>query len=171
MSGDTFQFKKQSSLATSDNHQLALFPEGNQPEINIRSSALYQKLWGAQKRKFAAFSSNAKLRSRVASADRCRKDCRNDPVTENYPWEWPEFPRHTHQHSSALQQLLEEISQHIAHALSRPCPVFEDQNAMRVELLDCFAWVALKAERELSTEVKDSSGEWHEGQRVALPGA
>ena len=31
MSGDTFQFKKQSSLATSDNHQLALFPEGNQP--------------------------------------------------------------------------------------------------------------------------------------------
>ena len=53
----------------------------------------------------------------------------------------------TPEQGNKLKCLFEEIGQQLAFTLSRPCPVFEDRYSVRVEFLDCIAWVALKVER------------------------
>jgi hypothetical protein len=65
---------------------------------------------------------------------------------------------------TCLQALLEEISQHVALALSRPCPVYANEHVTRVEFLDSMAWVMSRTHRAIYLEVRDVDGTWQRSQ-------
>lgn len=174
------QILKKFPLIASKNPQLNLLNEEELIELDIQRSDLYRKLWNQQKRKLARFSVDTKIRQLVEPADRFRDITRAHPVKTDSSIEWPGFglncaadgvedqPRdssylkamQTPEQGKKLKCLFKEISQQLAFALSRPCSVFEDRYSVRVEFLDCIAWVALKIERVIRMEVKDSKGYW-----------
>lgn len=180
MQNEFHQFLRQFPLIASKNPQLDLLSQEELIELDIQRSELYRKLWNQQKKKFARFSVDTKIRRLVESADRFRDITRAHPVTMDSSIEWPTFGFNcatdgvedqpldpsclaavqTPEQGNKLKCLFEEIGQQLAFTLSRPCPVFEDRYSVRVEFLDCIAWVALKVERVIKMEVKDAQGDW-----------
>jgi hypothetical protein len=180
MHDEFHQLLKKFPLIASKNPQLNLLNEEELVELEVQRSDLYRKLWNQQKKKLASFSVDTEVRRLVESADRFRDITRAHPVKTDSSIEWPTFDHicasgrvedqpldpswltamQTPEQGKKLKCLFEEISQQLAFALSQPCPVFEDRYCVRVEFLDCIAWVALKVERVLRMEVKDSKGYW-----------
>ena len=180
MHDEFHQILKKFPLIASKNPQLNLLNEEELVKLDIQRSDLYRKLWNQQKKKLARFSVDAKIRQLVEPADRFRDITRAHPVKTDSSIEWPTFSlicatdgvedqplapswltaMQTPEQGKKLICLFEQICQQLAFALSQPCPVFEDRYCVRVEFLDCIAWVALKVERVLRMEVKDSKGYW-----------
>jgi hypothetical protein len=171
---------KKFPLIASKNPQLNLLDEEDLTGLQVCQSDLYRKLWSEQRKKTARYSADTDIRRLVAPADRFRDITRAHPVETNDSIEWPVFDAYGLAHGfetnpqdcdfrsvlqtptqgKELKQLIEKITQQLAFSLSHPCPVFEDRYSVRVEFLDCIAWVALKVERLLKMEVKDSKGDW-----------
>ncbi len=180
MHDEFHQLLRKFPLVASKNPQLNLLNEDELVNLEIQRSDLYQRLWNQQKKKLARFSVDTKIRRLVESADRFRDITRAHPVKTASSIEWPGFDpicatdgiedlpldpswlkaMQTAEQGKKLKCLFEEISRQLAFALSQPSPVFEDRYSVRVEFLDCIAWVALKVERVLRMEVKDSQGYW-----------
>ena len=180
MSDEFHQVLKKFPLIASKNPQLELLNEKEQLQLQIRRSVFYRKIWKKQRKRLARFSVDTKIRNYVEAADRFRDSTRAHTTEAHLPIEWPIFefsssaqrltgPRADTGYSAALrtlhqgkklQQLCEIISRQIAFSLDRPCPVFEDRYSVRVEFMDCIAWVALKIEQVIKMEVKDSAGDW-----------
>jgi len=180
MHDEFHQILKKFPLIASKNPQLNLLNEEELVELDIQRSDLYRKLLNQQKKKLARFSPDTKIQRLVEPADRFRDITRAHPVKTDSSIEWPTFglvcandgvedqsfdpswlkAMQTAEQSKKLKCLFEEISHQLAFALSQPCSVFEDRYSVRVEFLDCIAWVALKVERVLRMEVKDSKGYW-----------
>ncbi len=164
----------------SKNPQLNLLNEEERIELDIQRSELYRTLWNQQKKKLARYSADRKIRRLVESADRFRDLTRAHRIETDSSIEWldlnlicatdgvedqPPDPSalkamQTAEQGKKLQSLFEKISRQLGFALSRPCPVFEDRYSVRVEFLDCIAWVALKVERVIKMEIKDAQGNW-----------
>lgn len=180
MHDEFHQLLKKFPLLASKNPQLNLLNEEELIKLDMQRSDLYRKLWNLQKKKLARFSVDAKIQRLMEPADRFRDITRAHPVKTDSSIEWPGFgltcategvedqppgsscltAMQTPEQCKKLQCLFKEISQQLAFALSRPCSVFEDRYSVRVEFLDCIAWVELKVERVIRMEVKDSKGYW-----------
>ena len=147
MHNEFHQILKKFPLIASKNPQLNLLNEEELIELDIQRSDLYRKLWNQQKKKLARFSPDTKIQRLVEPADRFRDITRAHPVKTDSSIEWPTFglicanngvedqsldssylkAMQTAEQGKKLKCLFEEISQHLAFALSRPCSVFDDR--------------------------------------------
>lgn len=180
MHDDFHQLLKKYPLIASKNPQLNLLDDKELTELQVHQSDLYRRLWREQRKKIARYSVDRGLKRLAEPADRFRETTLAHPVETESPIDWPVFDadvlaQGTESESldsqcrvalqtpglgKELKLLFEKISQQLVFSLSHPGPVFEDRHAIRVEFLDRIAWVALKVERLLKMEVKDSNGEW-----------
>ena len=143
-------------------------------------SVLAPHLWHLQKAVLARCSGFVKQRQAAAEADAERLRAEFYPLETNYSWRWPNYgylyeevtelsvprgPRlpylpQSNQPNADLQAVFNQVSRHIAMALSRPCTVLANDYQTRVEFLDSIAWVASRARRCIFLEVRDVNGDW-----------
>lgn len=143
-------------------------------------SVLAPHLWRLQKGVLARCSAAVSERQAAEAADSERSGADFCPLETDYPWLWPDYrylygadtdppvpieqrlpylPQST-QPNANLQAVFDEISRHIASALSRPCPVRTNGYQTRVEFLDSMAWVVSRERRCVYLEVRDVNGHW-----------
>ena len=166
MPDEFHQILKKYPLIASKNPQLNLLNEEELIELEVQRSSLYRRIWNKQKKNLARFSVNTEVSKYVEPADRFRDITRTNFAEPEHSIKWPVFdlsttangagePRsdanyltamRTLEQGKELQRLLEKISQQLALALSRPGLAFEDRYSIRVEFLECIAWVALMPE-------------------------
>lgn len=170
-------------LTTRWNPQLDLFlgplPRQAAPR-HTAPGALSAAQWRQQERLLARGARAGAWRRLAREADRLRPPPEDSPRADDYRWAWPSFtslvldagfayaapPRfalsglQSAEQRDALAELLREIAQHVAFALSQPCPVYATPEAVRIELLGCMAFVANRERCRLQLELRDAEGEW-----------
>jgi hypothetical protein len=69
----------------------------------------------------------------------------------------------------AFSKLYEGLHQRIARAICHPCPVFSDGRTVRIEFLDCVAWVVNLSVHSIHVELRNPGGSWQRSrQKVDL---
>lgn len=136
--------------------------------------------WREQERLLARGARAGAWRRLARAADRLRPSPEASPRADDYDWTWPSvtrlalysgfahaapprFARTGRQGAAqreALAELLQEIGQPVAFALSQPCPVYATAEVVRIEFLGCMAFVANRERRRLQLELRDAQGEW-----------
>lgn len=170
-------------LTTGWNPQLDLFLGTLPRQAAPRHAApglLATTQWRRQERILARSARSGVWRWLARDADRLRPPPAASPRDDDYRWAWPSFtslaldtgfahaspPRfartglQTAGQREALAALLQEIGQHVAFALSQPCPVYATPETVRIEFLGCMAFVANRERRRLQLELRDAQGEW-----------
>lgn len=173
-------------LSTLWNPQLDLFLEAPDLRHGAGRGPLWAEQWWRQARRLARNAGSNLLRRAAAETDLLRPGPAAAPLPAEYDWEWPSFTSlalddrfadaplsrfvltrlQGDEQRAALSGLLREIAQHVAFALSRPCPVYATASQLRVEFLGCIAWVANREWRSLQLELRDQDGAW----QLAMPG-
>lgn len=168
-----------SPLTTHWNPQLDLFAELPGGETT-GGGPLWQAQWKKQAGRLAHLDPSPLAREVAEVADALRPGPEVCPRPATYEWAWPSYtslaldsafawaalPRfeltglQTAQQREALAELLQEVAQHLAYALSRPSPVYETLAQVRLEFLGRIAWVADRAQRRLRLELRDADGCW-----------
>jgi hypothetical protein len=136
--------------------------------------------WQRQERLLARAARTGSWRRQAPVADALRPPPDTLPRPHEYPWAWPDFAwltvrtaraREAAERSApaglqappqleALAGLLQDLVEQVAWALSRPCPVYETRDLVRVEFLGCMAFVANRALRRMQLELRDAAGRW-----------
>ena len=170
-------------LTTGWNPQLDLFLDALPRQAAPRHAApgpLATTQWRRQERKLARSDRSGVWRWLTRDADRLRPPPEASPRADDYDWTWPSVtslalssgfahaapPRFARTgrpaaaQREALAALLLEIGQHVAFALSQPCPVYATPDTVRIEFLGCMAFVANRERRRLQLELRDAQGEW-----------
>ena len=176
---NTFSLQAAESFfpATVADPQLQLFPW--LPALNAElQSAWSKKIWGRHKRAFAARSSRKEDRKLAGAAEKIRISTHNHPCSPEYPWQWPSESAAAAEpaleqdgacrypvpdgliYRHYLAQLLARISREIVTGLSGPCRVYEDSRSVRVEFMQCMAWVILRSPLSFHSETRDEKGRW-----------
>lgn len=168
-----------SPLTTHWNPQLDLFAALPGDET-VGGGPLWQAQWQKQAARLAHLDPSPPARESAEVADALRPGPEVCPRPSAYDWAWPSYtslalapafawaplPRfeltglQTAPQREALAELLQEIAQHLAYALSRPSPVYETPAQVRLEFLGRIAWVADRAQRRLRLELRDADGCW-----------
>jgi len=165
------------------NPQQDLFP-GLLPGRAQEGTLRYEQ-WQDQEARLLRHHYTRTEQAAVERAARIRPPADAPRQCESYSWSWPDYTSlaihlpaasrrladfavtrlQEEEELAAYSELLQEIAQQIGFALSRPCPVYRNFRQVRIEWLDCIAWVANCADRELYMELRDREGHWQRAAR------